>query len=81
MPSASGGYPGGKPGMGAGIPGMGGPGGPGSSQPGATPIGPPSTKKRTEFVLCFVWREPTPTDPTPVADPTLAPATGTPTGY
>jgi hypothetical protein len=37
--------------------------------------GKPKEKPRTEFVLCFIWREPTPTDPTPEA-----PAGGTTTG-
>ncbi len=54
------------------MPGMPGPGG--ATGPGGVPAaggiagkGPAAPKPRTEFVLCFVWREPTPTDPTPVA--------------
>lgn len=48
-------------------PGPGGmlPGGGGLANPGlTTPKGKP--KNRTEFVLFFIWKEPTPSDPTPV---------------
>ena len=66
---------GGSPGR-SGPPSFGGPSGPpgmpgfGSTGPGgaAATTRPATTKKRTEFVLCFVWREPTPTDPTPTAE-------------
>jgi type IV pilus assembly protein PilM len=54
------GGPGGMPGM-PGPPGLPGPGGP--AQPGAK-----KGKTRYEFVACFIWREPTPTDPTPTAE-------------
>jgi len=46
-------------------------GGGGESGPAAAaptgPIAKKALKIRTEFVVCFVWREPTPTDPTPAA--------------
>jgi hypothetical protein len=47
------------------------PGGPGGmpGAPGGTLMpGARKTKPRFEFVACFFWREPTPTDPTPTAD-------------
>ncbi|HVK16830.1 MAG TPA: type IV pilus assembly protein PilM [Fimbriiglobus sp.] len=51
------------PGM-PGMPGMpGGQAGPG----GVTPQAGRKTKPRYDFVACFIWREPTPTDPTPAA--------------
>lgn len=50
------------PGLPPGIPGMPAAGGP---QPAAT--GAKKSKIRYDFVVCFVWREPTPTDPTPTA--------------
>jgi type IV pilus assembly protein PilM len=58
--------PGGMPGMSGMMPGMSGMM-PGSQPVPAPPVGKGATapKPRTEFVLCFVWREPTPTDPTP----------------
>lgn len=55
----------GGPGMPGGMPGM--PGMPGTPG-GATTPGARKTKPRYEFVACFIWREPTPTDPTPTAD-------------
>jgi type IV pilus assembly protein PilM len=55
------GSPGGPGGM-----SVAGPGGPGGPAAPPTTAG-KKTKPRTEFVVCFVWREPTPTDPTPVA--------------
>ena len=42
-----------------------GPGGPGTTPTTPAVKGPKAPKPRTEFVLCFIWREPTPTDPTP----------------
>ncbi|MGL6074104.1 MAG: type IV pilus assembly protein PilM [Fimbriiglobus sp.] len=81
--AGAGGVPGmGGPGlsMGAGPGGREGPPGlaMGGGSPGLLPGGNPTAgtgpktgsrkiKERTEFVLCFVWREPTPTDPTPTA--------------
>jgi hypothetical protein len=77
-PSPSGGSPGvsaGGPGVSAGGPGGGsvdGGEGPGAMMPGG-PTNPSLTtakgkaKNRTEFVLFFIWKEPTPSDPTPVA--------------
>ena len=63
--------PGGMPGM-PGMPGMSGGSGGMPGMVGGTPAAAPpagkganAPKPRTEFVLCFVWREPTPTDPTP----------------
>ena len=53
----------GGPGMDGGGPGM--PGGGGLLQPSA---GKEKQKPRIEFVVCFVWREPTPTDPTPTVE-------------
>ena len=66
MAGPGGGDPGGEagpgmPGMPGGMPGL--PGGGGPLMPGAR-----KTKPRYEFVACFIWREPTPTDPTPTAD-------------
>jgi hypothetical protein len=79
-PDGGEGGPGGLP-FGPGGAGPFGPGGPGGAPfgPGGTGvILPKKPKVRTEFVVCFVWREPTPTDPTPgAADVLAAPA---PTG-
>ena len=60
-----GGLPGGVPGM---PPGTGGP----------LPPGARKMKPRYEFVACFIWREPTPTDPTPTADGAVTDTTITP---
>ncbi|HEY2784796.1 MAG TPA: type IV pilus assembly protein PilM [Fimbriiglobus sp.] len=38
---------------------------PGGGTPGQAQLATPKEKPRTEFVLCFIWREPTPTDTTP----------------
>jgi collagen type V/XI/XXIV/XXVII alpha len=79
----AGGYPGagGLPGMGnpeaagpmtmtpgmSGMPGM--PGMPGGMNPQQQQRSPRmKVHPRYEFVVCFIWREPTPTDPTPTAD-------------
>jgi hypothetical protein len=52
-----------------GAPGGGGPSpqAPGGAGTTTTVSGTKKEKPRTEFVLCFIWREPTPTDPTPAA--------------
>ncbi len=66
-----GGMGGGKPGgPGMGGPGMdgGGPGMPGGAGSLQTRAGKVNPKPRIEFVVCFVWREPTPTDPTPTVE-------------
>ncbi len=57
-------------GPGGGLPGA--PSMPGFPGVGGQPSGPAMTfgrkpKTRYEFVACFLWREPTPTDPTPAA--------------
>jgi type IV pilus assembly protein PilM len=47
--------------------------------PGSSPSTPAKTNKaKTEFILIFVWREPTPSDPTPTADGAATETTMTP---
>jgi type IV pilus assembly protein PilM len=87
-PDGGEGFGGPPPGEGLGE-GEGDPGSPGGLMPGGPggmPGGPAATqplvngkKPRTEFVLVFLWKEETPTDPTPTADGSAAaPATGGP---
>jgi type IV pilus assembly protein PilM len=55
-------------------------GSPGTTMPGSAATSPKAASKvRTEFVLVFIWREPTPSDPTPGSDGTAIATTPAPT--